>query len=82
MEANVMIVNTECGLVAYQINGGKYGVLELLEEYSELESLKVIEGDLESLGEKVIVNIHTQKKIKVFVKNFGMNRADALWSVS
>lgn len=63
MEANVMATNSEYGFVAYQIKAGKYGVLETIDNYSELNSLNEIEGNLEFKREKFIMMILKQQII-------------------
>ncbi len=77
MKAIVEKVNLKRGFVAYEIDGGVYGWLEIL-DFAEVEPEEIIEGPFTTLGEASIYKRSTGERIKVFIEDYGMSKQKSI----
>ena len=69
MNATIVEANHHRSMYIFEREDGEYGYFELL-EFLDLEIEEVLSGDFSDIGDRIVVQCSTNKKIKISIEDF------------
>lgn len=69
MKATVMKANYERSMYVFEREDGEYGFFEVL-DFVDFEPEEVLIGDFNGIGERVVIQKCTNKRVKICIEDF------------